>query len=70
MNTSTLDTKKAVQDSYGLIAETVNSDNKATSVAEAFGYNREELNQLPEGANMGLSCGNPLAMASLRPVSL
>ncbi len=64
-----LDTKKAVQESYGTIALTVTSDAKATAVAEAFGYNREELAKLPEGANMGLSCGNPLALASLKPVS-
>jgi len=38
-------------------------DQLATSV----GYTEEELAALPEGANMGLSCGNPTAMASLWP---
>jgi arsenite methyltransferase len=42
----------------------------ARSVAQAFGYTDEELTHLPEGANLGLSCGNPLAMASLREVRL
>lgn len=65
-----ISTKKAVQESYGTIARTVTSDAKATAVAEAFGYNREELSQLPEGANMGLSCGNPLVLASLKLVSI
>jgi arsenite methyltransferase len=35
-------------------------------VAQAIGYSTEELANLPEGANMGLSCGNPTAIASLR----
>jgi arsenite methyltransferase len=38
----------------------------AASVAEAVGYDQSELKDLPEGANMGLSCGNPTAFASLR----
>src|SRR5437764_8588476 len=36
-------------------------------VAEAFGYTPEELASIPAEANMGLSCGNPTASASLRP---
>jgi ubiquinone/menaquinone biosynthesis C-methylase UbiE len=35
--------------------------------AQAVGYDRADLAVLPEGANMGLSCGNPTALASLRP---
>ena len=35
-------------------------------VAEAFGYSSEELASIPAEANLGLSCGNPTAMASLR----
>ncbi len=38
-----------------------------TQVAEQIGYSSAELAGLPEGANMGLSCGNPTALASLRP---
>ena len=37
------------------------------AVAEAFGYSAEELASIPAEANMGLSCGNPTAFASLRP---
>ena len=39
----------------------------AGSLAEVIGYDAEDLATLPEGANMGLSCGNPVALASLRP---
>jgi len=35
-------------------------------LAEAIGYTNEELDILPEGANMGLSCGNPTAIADLK----
>jgi len=39
----------------------------ADAVARQLGYDEEELSALPEGANMGLSCGNPTALASLQP---
>ncbi|MFA7005288.1 MAG: arsenite methyltransferase, partial [Verrucomicrobiia bacterium] len=35
-------------------------------LAKHIGYSAEELAALPDGANMGLSCGNPTAIASLR----
>jgi arsenite methyltransferase len=38
-----------------------------TALAENIGYDAAELRTLPEGANMGLSCGNPTALASLQP---
>jgi ubiquinone/menaquinone biosynthesis C-methylase UbiE len=39
----------------------------AGTLAAAIGYGDDELAGLPEGANLGLSCGNPTALASLRP---
>lgn len=36
-------------------------------LARAIGYSDDELAATPDGANMGLSCGNPTALASLRP---
>ncbi|MCX8108969.1 MAG: arsenite methyltransferase [Verrucomicrobiae bacterium] len=36
-------------------------------LARGIGYSNEDLELLPDGANMGLSCGNPAAIASLRP---
>jgi len=35
-------------------------------LAEAVGYDAESLAKLPDGANMGLSCGNPVAIAALQ----
>jgi len=39
----------------------------ADKLARELGYSVEELQSLPDGANMGLSCGNPAALASLKP---
>ena len=36
-------------------------------LAQRMGYTAAELAELPEGANMGLSCGNPTTLASLKP---
>ena len=36
-------------------------------LAKGIGYTNEELQVLPDGANMGLSCGNPTAIADLKP---
>ncbi|MEQ8819435.1 MAG: arsenite methyltransferase [Sumerlaeia bacterium] len=38
----------------------------ATALATAVGYAAQDLASLPEGANMGLSCGNPTALAALK----
>jgi ubiquinone/menaquinone biosynthesis C-methylase UbiE len=35
-------------------------------VSKLVGYSQEELNAVPEGANLGLGCGNPTALASLK----
>ena len=32
-----------------------------------MGYSKKDLESMPEGANMGLGCGNPVALASLKP---
>lgn len=39
----------------------------SADLAQHIGYGAEELAALPEGANMGLSCGNPNALAALQP---
>lgn len=46
--------------------ELSNESTAVRSIASAFGYSEVELNQLPAEANMGLSCGNPLALAGIR----
>lgn len=58
-----------VKSKYGAVAGSgLSSEHHGVrSVAEAFGYSSEELASIPAGANMGLSCGNPTAMASLKP---
>ena len=35
--------------------------------ALAYGYSAEDTSAVPQGANLGLGCGNPIALASLRP---
>ena len=39
----------------------------ADKLARELGYSLEELKSLPDGANMGLSCGNSAALAALKP---
>ena len=43
------------------------SPQEADKLARELGYTIEELSALPGGANMGLSCGNPAALAALQP---
>jgi arsenite methyltransferase len=38
----------------------------AQSISRAIGYSEEELGSVPDGANLGLGCGNPVALASLK----
>jgi ubiquinone/menaquinone biosynthesis C-methylase UbiE len=63
------DIKQAIQSKYGSVAtSSLSSDHIGVrAVAEAFGYSEQELASIPAEANMGLSCGNPTATASLRP---
>ena len=39
----------------------------ADEISCAVGYDENELGSVPEGANLGLGCGNPVALASLLP---
>lgn len=61
--------KDAVKDNYGALARSraAIDDGRLDSVARAFGYTPEQLASLPSGANLGVSCGNPIATASLQP---
>lgn len=58
----------AVRSRYGSVATSgLSSEHEGVrAVAEAFGYSAEELASIPAEANMGLSCGNPTAIAHLR----
>eukprot|EP01089_Gocevia_fonbrunei_P019066 TRINITY_DN6618_c0_g1_i1.p1 TRINITY_DN6618_c0_g1~~TRINITY_DN6618_c0_g1_i1.p1 ORF type:complete len:337 (+),score=65.22 TRINITY_DN6618_c0_g1_i1:140-1150(+) len=59
--------KSVVQDRYAQTAlhasDTVAG---AKRVATAFGYSTDELDAIPPESNMGLSCGNPIALASIK----
>jgi arsenite methyltransferase len=59
----------AVREKYASVAvsELSSKHEGVRAVAEAFGYSPDELASIPAEANMGLSCGNPTATASLRP---
>ncbi len=42
------------------------SSGSIEEMTQALGYTKEQLDSAPEGANMGLGCGNPQAIASLK----
>ena len=42
------------------------SGSAAQTISKAIGYTDDELTSVPEGANLGLGCGNPIALASLK----
>ncbi|MEJ2648175.1 MAG: arsenite methyltransferase [Sedimentisphaerales bacterium] len=62
--------RETVRDGYTSIAHGSSGcccgSSSPDKLAEAIGYTTEELEALPEGANMGLSCGNPNAIANLQ----
>ncbi len=61
--------QKVVQSKYAAVATSglSSAQSGVRAVAQAFGYSADELSSIPAEANMGLSCGNPIAMASLKP---
>lgn len=69
--------RKAVREGYGRIAEQAGSccgsggsccgaSSLADSIGQRIGYTEEDLETAPQGANLGLGCGNPIALASLK----
>jgi arsenite methyltransferase len=62
------DVVEAVRTQYGATARSGLSSERAEvrAVAHAFGYTDNQLAAIPAEANMGLSCGNPTAFASLK----
>ena len=75
MNESTRDdVRTAVREQYGSIARSTTGASCAPGCCGAsadaslkLGYSAEDLDAVPEGANMGLGCGNPHAIAALQP---
>lgn len=67
------DLYKLVQSRYGELAErssTADQNRPEESVAKAFGYDASDLAAIPQDANLGVGCGNPLATANIRDVSV
>jgi ubiquinone/menaquinone biosynthesis C-methylase UbiE len=68
--------KRIVRDRYAKIAKTRGSCCTPTAsrcsaptqeqVSKMIGYSQGDVNAVPEGANLGLGCGNPTALASLK----
>jgi len=66
--------RSTVREAYGAIAEGktkgvsccsgLSCDNGEFAVS--IGYSRDDLQTIPDGANLGLSCGNPTAFAGLK----
>ena len=67
------DTYRCVQNRYAGVAKQTDDALKPgdheRKVASAFGYDLEDLRSIPENANLGVSCGNPLATANIGVVS-
>jgi len=75
------DIKKVVREAYGKIARGESEGcgccggdqllqivtEHRQDIARAIGYGEEDISSVPEGANLGLGCGNPTAIASLKP---
>lgn len=63
--------RQKVRDGYGDIALGKSGcccgSTSPDKLASTIGYTKAELETLPDGANMGLSCGNPTALANLKP---
>ncbi len=69
--------KKVVRKSYAKIAKQQSSccapgdsccrsEDLAQDISKKIGYSEEDIKTIPEGANLGLGCGNPVALASLK----
>jgi len=68
------DVRTLVRRRYGAIAEGASSGagccggpSSAEEVLAQVGYSADQAAAIPEGANLGLGCGNPIAHAALRP---
>jgi len=69
--------RKVVREGYAKIAKADSSccaparsccgnSDSAQDISKSIGYTEEEMNAVPGGANLGLGCGNPVALASLK----
>jgi SAM-dependent methyltransferase len=70
-----IDIREKVKERYGKIAEEKRpaasccgggAPSSADAISQAVGYGKAEMESVPDGANLGLGCGNPVALAALR----
>ncbi len=77
INTKTEDIKNVVRERYCKIAKQNTSccstskssccgNISAKDISKKIGYSDKELNTVPKDSNLGLGCGNPIALASLK----
>jgi arsenite methyltransferase len=73
VSSSAEEVRNTVREHYGKVAETDGAVGCApgccgatASASAALGYSSDELAAVPDGANLGLGCGNPQAIAGLR----
>ncbi len=69
------DIKKAVRSGYARIAKRQQASccgpkssccDKSANISEKIGYSKDDISSVPDGADLGLGCGNPIAFASLK----
>jgi len=70
------DIKKIVKEGYAKVAKQgtsccssgscCSSTSNLRGISKTVGYSDDEMNAVPEGSNLGLGCGNPVAIASLK----
>jgi len=69
--------KKVVREGYAKIAagssccstpitNCCGQEDLAKKISSNIGYSSEDMDKAPEGSNLGLGCGNPIALASLK----
>ena len=76
MERKTEEIKQIVRDGYAKVASQggaccssgscCSPSDSIRNVSKAVGYSDEEMSAVPEGSNLGLGCGNPVAIASLK----
>jgi SAM-dependent methyltransferase len=61
--------RERVREGYTRVAELRSAADAARvdTTARRIGYSEEQLDAVPEGANLGVGCGNPTAIDALRP---
>jgi arsenite methyltransferase len=58
--------RKTVRERYGKIAKKETCGCGCASTSQQIGYSKNELGSVPEGADLNLGCGNPVALTSLK----